>query len=68
MITKVDEIKVSIVDVNENKQSAVSEIENISSISEQTASSSQEVSASTQEITATMEEFTKYSNELQTLA
>ena len=68
MITKVDEIKISIVDVNENKQSTVSEIENISSISEQTASSSQEVTASTEEITATMEEFTKYSGELQILA
>ena len=68
MITKVDEIKISIIDVNEKKQSAVSEIESISSISEQTASSSQEVTASTEEITATMEEVTKYSNELQTLA
>ena len=68
MITKVAEVKVSIVDINEKKQSTVSEIENISSISEQTASSSQQVTASTEEITATMEEFTKHSSELQTLA
>ncbi|WP_291635008.1 methyl-accepting chemotaxis protein [Clostridium sp.] len=68
MITKVDVIKISIIDINEKKQSTVSEIENISAISEQTASSSQEVTASTEEITATMEEFTKHSNELQILA
>ncbi|MBU3181751.1 methyl-accepting chemotaxis protein [Clostridium psychrophilum] len=68
MITKVDEVKLSIIDINEKKQSIVSEIENISSISEQTASSSQQVTASTEEITATMEEFTKHSIKLQLLA
>ncbi len=68
MITKVDEIKTSIVDIDKKKQSTVSEIENISSISEQTASASQEVTASAEEITATMEEFTKHSSNLQTLA
>lgn len=68
MITKVDEVKVSIIDINEKKRSTVSEIENISSISEQTAAASEEVTASTQEITATMEEFAKHSNELQILA
>ncbi|MBU3218241.1 methyl-accepting chemotaxis protein [Clostridium estertheticum] len=68
MITKVEEIKISIVDVNEKKQSTVLEIENISSISEQTAAASEQVSASTEEITATMEEFAKHSSELQTLS
>ncbi|WPC40411.1 methyl-accepting chemotaxis protein [Clostridium sp. JS66] len=68
MITKVDEVKMSIVDINDKKQSTVAEIENISSISEQTASASQEVTASTEEITATMEDFTQHSNELQMLA
>ena len=68
MITKVDEVKISIVDINEKKRSTVSEIENISAISEETASSSEEVTASTEEITATMEEFTKHSSELQILA
>ncbi|MCB2357025.1 methyl-accepting chemotaxis protein [Clostridium estertheticum] len=68
MITKVEEIKVSIVDVNEKKQSTVLEIENISSISEQTAAASEQVSASTEEITATMEEFAKHSSELQALS
>lgn len=68
MITKVDEVKMSIVDINDKKQSTVAEIENISSISEQTASASQEVTASTEEITATMENFTQHSNELQMLA
>ena len=68
MITKVDEVKISIVDINEKKQSTVSEIENISYISEQTASSSEEVTASSEEITATMEELTRHSSELQILA
>ncbi|NMM65978.1 methyl-accepting chemotaxis protein [Clostridium sp. P21] len=68
MIAKVDEVKISIIDMDNKKQSTVSEIENISSISEQTASASEEVTASTEEITATMEEFTKHSNKLQMLA
>lgn len=68
MINKVDEVKISIIDINDKKQSTVSEIENISSISEQTASSSQQVTASTEEISAAMEEFTKHSSELQILA
>nr|WP_246578180.1 methyl-accepting chemotaxis protein [Clostridium frigoris] len=68
MITKVDEVKISIVNVNEKKESTVLEIENISSISEQTAASSEQVTASTEEITATMEEFTKHFSELQILA
>lgn len=68
MITKVDEVKISIIDINDKKQSTVAEIENISSISEQTASASQQVTASTEEITATMEDFTQHSNKLQMLA
>ncbi|WP_026884732.1 methyl-accepting chemotaxis protein [Clostridium akagii] len=68
MIKKVDEVKLSIIDINEKKQSTVSEIQNISYISEQTASASEEVTASTEEITATMEEFTRYSSNLKTLA
>ncbi|AKA69645.1 methyl-accepting chemotaxis protein [Clostridium scatologenes] len=68
MITKVDEVKMLIVDTNDKKQSTLAEIENISSISEQTASASEEVTASTEEITATMEDFTQHSNKLQMLA
>jgi len=68
MIKKVDEVKISIVDINEKKQSTVSEINNISFISEQTAAASEEVTASSEEITATMEELTKHSSELQILA
>ena len=68
MIKKVDEVKISIVDINEKKQSTVSEINNISFISEQTAAASEEVTASAEEITATMEELTRHSSELQILA
>jgi methyl-accepting chemotaxis protein len=68
MIAKVEEVKVSITDINEKKQSTVQQIENISFISEQTASASEEVTASTEEITAAMEELTGHSTELQLLA
>lgn len=68
MINKVDEVKVSIVNINEKKQSTVSEINNISFISEQTAAASEEVTASSEEISATMQELTKHSSELQMLA
>jgi len=68
MINKVEEVKVSIIDINKKKQSAVVEIENISSISQETASASEEVTASTEEITAAMDKFTRYADELQVLA
>ncbi len=68
MIKKVDEVKISIIDIDAKKQSTVSEIQNISYISEQTASASEEVTASTEEISATMEQFTKYSSDLKILA
>ncbi|MBC2567722.1 chemotaxis protein, partial [Clostridium saccharobutylicum] len=68
MIDKVEEVKLSIVDINEKKQSTLMEIENISSISEETASASEEVTASTEEITAAMDKFTKYADSLQLLA
>ena len=68
MIDKVEEVKESIININEKKQSAVLEIENISAISQETASASEEVTASTEEITAVMDKFTKYADELQGLA
>ncbi|MVX64287.1 HAMP domain-containing protein [Clostridium chromiireducens] len=68
MIDKVEEVKSSIVDINQKKQSAVAEIENISAISQETASASEEVTASTEEITAAMDKFTRYADDLQLLA
>jgi methyl-accepting chemotaxis protein len=68
MLNKVEEVRKSIVDIDEKKKSTVSKIENISFISEQTASASEEVTASAEEITATMEELTKHSSELNLLA
>ena len=68
MLTKVNEVRKSILDIDEKKRSTVSKIENISFISEQTASASEEVTASAEEITATIEELTKHSNQLQVLA
>lgn len=68
MIHKVDEIKISIIDMNHKKQSSIEEIENISAISQETASSAEEVTASTEEISAVMDKFTKYADDLQLLA
>lgn len=68
MINKVEEVKLSISDINVKKQSVVFEIEGISSISQETASASEEVTASTEEITAVMDRFTKYADDLQLLA
>ena len=68
MIAKVQEVKISIVEINKQKQGVVAEIENISSISQGTASASEEVTASTEEITAIMDRFTKYADDLQLLA
>ncbi|MDR3596974.1 methyl-accepting chemotaxis protein [Clostridium sp.] len=68
MIDKVEDVKLSIVDINQKKQSTLIEIENISSISQETASASEEVTASTEEITAVMDRFTKYADDLQLLA
>lgn len=68
MIDKVYDVKVSVGDINSAKQSTVTEIENISAISEETAASTQEVTASTEEITSTMHEFTKHADNLEKLA
>jgi methyl-accepting chemotaxis protein len=68
MLSKVNDVRKSILDIDEKKKSTVSKIENISFISEQTASASEEVTASAEEITATMEELTKHSSELSSLA
>jgi methyl-accepting chemotaxis protein len=68
MTSKVKEIRSSILITDENKSSLLSAIENISSVSEETASASEEVTASTEEINATMEEFARYSENLKKLA
>lgn len=68
MTTKVKEIRSSILITNENKSALLTSIENISSVSEETASASEEVTASTEEINATMEEFAKHSENLKNLA
>lgn len=68
MIDKVEEVKLSIVDINNKKQSTIEEIENISSISQETASASEEVTASTEEINAVMSKFTSYAGDLQLLS
>jgi methyl-accepting chemotaxis protein len=68
MINKVEEIKVSIVEIDGKKRRVVGEIEDISSISQETASASEEVTASTEEISSAMNKFTNYAEELRELA
>ena len=61
-------IREQIVVTNSDKETLLSSIENISSVSQETASASEEVTASTEEISATMEQFSSYSLELKNLA
>ncbi|WP_139068454.1 methyl-accepting chemotaxis protein [Clostridium beijerinckii] len=68
IIDKVEEVRLSINDINGKKKVVITEIENISLIAEETASASEEVTASTEEITAAMDKFAKYADELQLLA
>ncbi|WP_376778051.1 methyl-accepting chemotaxis protein [Inconstantimicrobium mannanitabidum] len=68
MINKVNEVKLSIGDMNSSKQSTLAEIQNISAISEETAAASEEVTASTEEISSTMHEFTRHADNLEELA
>ncbi|AOR23395.1 methyl-accepting chemotaxis protein [Clostridium taeniosporum] len=65
LIEKIKEIEEDTIDISGRKDAVLTEIEEISSISEETASASEEVSAATQEITGSMAEFTKCADELQ---
>lgn len=65
---KVGEVKISIDDMQVQKQVFVTQIENSSAISEETASSTEEVTASAEEVSATMDRFSQHSEDLQHLA
>ncbi|GEP66657.1 methyl-accepting chemotaxis protein [Clostridium beijerinckii] len=65
---KVIDVKHSVDDMQIQKQIFVSQIENSSSISEETASSTEEVTASAEEVTATMDRFSHHTEELQHLS
>jgi methyl-accepting chemotaxis protein len=68
VISKIEEIKLSIIEIDGKKKSVVEEIEQISSISQETASATEEVTASTQEISSAMNNFTGYAESLQVLS
>jgi Methyl-accepting chemotaxis protein len=68
MINKVEEVKLSVADIDKKKCRVVTEIENISSISQENAAVSEEVTASTEEISGAMDKYTEYADELQLLA
>ena len=68
MIDKVEEVKASVIDINERKITVITEIENISSISQETAAASEEVTASAEEIGNAMDRYTKYADDLKLLA
>ncbi|MPN43750.1 Methyl-accepting chemotaxis protein McpC [bioreactor metagenome] len=65
---RVEEIKISTLEINDKKDSILQEIESVSAISEETASATEEVAASTEEVSASMAEFTNYAEELQGLS
>lgn len=65
---KVGAVKTSIDDMQVQKQVFVTQIENSSAISEETASSTEEVTASAEEVSATMDRFSQHTEDLQHLA
>lgn len=68
LVDKVDEVKGSVDVVGRKKDVVVSEINNISFISEQTSASTEEISATAEEVSARMEEYRKYANGLEDLS
>lgn len=68
LVEKVENVKNSVESMQIQKQIFVTQIENMSAISEETASSTEEVTASTEEVTSTMEHFSQRTVELQELA
>lgn len=68
VMDKVEEIKVSILEIDNKKKNVVQEIEGISAVAEETASATEEVTASTEEITSAMNKFTSFAEGLQGLS
>ena len=65
LFVQVEQIMNRISETEKNKNQAISNIEGISAISQQTAASSEEVTASTQEQLSSMEELSNYANLLE---
>jgi methyl-accepting chemotaxis protein len=65
LFVQVEQIMDKISETDENKKQAISNIESISAISQQTAASSEEVTASTQEQLSSMEELANFANLLE---
>lgn len=65
---KMNDIQISTISIGTKKETVVEQIENISSISEETAACTEEVSASAEEVNATMQELTSYAEQLNKLA
>jgi len=63
---QVKQIMTRIADMEENKAQAISSIQNISAVSQETAASSQEVTASTEEQLSSIEELSRFADELRT--
>lgn len=61
---QVKQIMTRIAGMEENKAHAISSIQNISAVSEETAASSQEVTASTEEQLSAIEELSRFADEL----
>lgn len=68
IVLNIEELINGINKVNENKDGVLASIQEISSISEETAASSEEVSASIEEESATIEEISRTADELREIA
>ncbi len=62
---QVEQIMARVVEMERNKEQAISSMQNISAVSQQTAASSEEVTASTQEQYVSIEELSRYAEELE---
>ena len=64
LVQKIGQIMNSISEMEKNKEDALTAIQNISSVSEETAAYSQEVTASIEEQVSSIEELASYAKEL----
>lgn len=68
LMKEINSIQKSIEETNDNKDSIVTKMLNISAVAEENSAATEEVSASTEEVNAVMAEFNNTANELKNLA
>jgi len=68
LVKRVGEVMAGVSEMEQNKEQAIMSIQNISSVSEETAASSQQVTASTEEQLASIEQLANYASDLREAA